>query len=182
MSDNSIALRIEAVSDDMRLSHTKGVVMGTMMLRALVDGGNRNTAEFEAKLRDYISASRESRDEARRLLDFLRSRLEYKQRVVEDVDSLIDQMTETLGLGDRTLDVGARLEALFPNGTEFRRTDPTLPPCPVCSHRDENRIVLSCGHSFCASCVKRSLSASFGRQFECFVCRRIPTEVIRLYL
>jgi hypothetical protein len=182
MSDNSIALRIEAVSDDLRLAHTKGVVMGTVMMRALADGGYHGTPECETKLRDFIATSRRSRDETRRLLDFLRSRLEYKQRVVEDVDSLIDQMTESLGIGDRTVDVGARLDVLFPNGAEFRRTDLDLPPCPVCSHRDENRVALSCGHSFCASCVRRSLSASPGHHFECFVCRRRPTDVIRLYL
>lgn len=181
MSDNTLALRIDAVGDDLRLAHTRGVVMGTVMLRALADGGYRGATDCEAKLREFVSSSRRARTEAMALMDSMRSSLAYKQRVVEDVDSLVDQMTEALGIGDRTLDVSTRLDELFPLGADLEREDPSLPRCSVCSHRREHRVAFSCGHSFCAACVRRSVEATPGRTTCCFACRREPTSVIRLY-
>lgn len=178
-----LAVRIDEVTDASRLAHTRGVVLCTSMLRRIPETHRREGDGFEAKLREFIESSRRARDDTRALLDELRTRLLYKQGVVDDVDRLIDQMTASLGLEGDRFNARERIEELFPRGNFGREeADVSLPPCPVCSSNGGNRVVLSCGHSFCHSCVVHSLEFNRDSNFRCFTCRAEVNNMTRLFM
>jgi hypothetical protein len=180
-SANALALRCDASGDAMQHAHVLGVVVGSAMLRALSDGGRCDVANYEDKLREFIASSRRARDDARELLDFLRTRLEGRQRALDEIDAELDKMLETHAFENRSPDLDERLDALFPAG--FDRSGEALPPCSICSRRFDERVVLSCGHSFCASCVRRSIEATGNRRsISCFACRRESRDFSRLYI